>query len=371
MKYPIDIQDFERIRKEGYLYIDKTAMIYDLVNSGFAYYWARPRHFGKSLLLSTLSAYLQGKKELFTGLAIENLEQKWTEHPVLYLDFNGRVYDSEESLLKVIDEHLRKWEELYHCPARAGHIQGRLMDVMRAACERTGQHAGFLVDGCDEPLLQTMGNPVLQEKLNKHLLSFYSVQKSMGGYLQIVMLTGVAQLGINEMLIGGPNNLNSITLYRRCATMAGVTEQELHDYFEKELHELAASQQLPYEVLCEKLKEWYGGYYFDYDSEPVYNPYSLLNVFQHREFRPYWIEKGVPVGLRELLKSKDFSVEELFKYRIEWGELGGMFGGNEPVQFLFHNGFLTIKEYDREFCLYKLDYPNREAKEGLAELLKL
>lgn len=367
MKYPIGIYDFEQIRKEGYLYVDKTAMIYDLVNTGFAYYWSRPRFFGKSLLLSTLRAYLQGKKELFDGLAIERLEQKWTVHPVLHLDFNGHAYDSEESLTQVIDEHLRQWEELYKCPARMNSLEGRLQVVMQAACERTGQRAAFLVDGCDEPLLQTMGNPILQERLSKRLLTFYSVQKSMGHYLKIVLLAGVARLGVNEMLIGGPNNLCGITTHWRYNTMAGITEQELHHYFEKDLQELAVSQRLSYEAVCEKLKEWYGGYYFGHNSEPVYNLYSLLNVFRSREFHPYWAEDSVPVGLRDLLKNKELSLGELLGARVRSEDLDGIFGENELVQFLFHNGFLTIKEYDLHSNLCTLDYPNKEAEEGLAE----
>ena len=209
--YPIGIQNFEKIRIDNYLYLDKTALIYQLVKTGSYYFLSRPRRFGKSLLISTLEAYFQGKKELFQGLAIENLEKDWIEYPVLHLDLNARKYDNEEALLQELNKYLEKWEQKYDSPYSDRAPEERFYWIIQKAFEKTGQRVVILVDEYDKPMLQAIGNEDLQDAYRNTLKAFYGVLKSLDGYIRFALLTGVTKFG-KISVFSDLNNLNDISM---------------------------------------------------------------------------------------------------------------------------------------------------------------
>ena len=347
--YPIGVQNFEKLRKNGYLYIDKTELIYQLVRRGTYYFLSRPRRFGKSLLLSTLMAYFQGKKELFKGLAIEQLEKDWQEHPVFHLDLNIEKYDTPESLQYILDNAVSKWEDLYGSRPSEVTLSLRFAGVIERAYQQTGQRVVILVDEYDKPMLQTIGNEELQAIYRTTLKPFYGVLKSMDGCIKFALLTGVTKFG-KVSVFSDLNNLNDISMDEPYAAICGITEQEIHDNFEEDIHQLAAEQKLTYDDVCRELKKRYDGYHFMENSIGIYNPFSLLNTFYKMKFGSYWFETGTPTYLLELLNSID-SISR------------------DPIPVIYQSGYLTIKEYDEEFGLYKLGFPNMEVEEGFVRFL--
>ena len=276
--YPIGIQNFEKIRKDGYFYIDKTALIYQLVKTGRYYFLSRPRRFGKSLLLSTLEAYFQGKKELFEGLAMEKLEKDWIKYPILHLDLNIGKYDAPDSLDKILNEALLGWEALYGSREGESTLALRFKGVVDRACKLTGQRVVILVDEYDKPLLQAIGNEALQTEYRNTLKPFYGVLKTMDGSIKFGMLTGVTKFG-KVSVFSDLNNLIDISMSERHVALCGITGQEIHDNFQEDLHELADKQKMSYEEACKELKDRYDGYHFAENTEGIYNPFSLLNTF--------------------------------------------------------------------------------------------
>mgnify|MGYP002559845127 FL=1 len=229
--YPIGIQNFESLRKDGYLYVDKTALIYQLAKRGRYYFLSRPRRFGKSLLLSTIEAYLSGKKELFKGLAIEKLEQKWEEHPILHLDLNTENYKEPDSLRRRLDSTLSYWEQLYGTRAVETSLPLRFEGIVRRACEKTGHRVVILVDEYDKPMLQAIGNETLQAEYRNLLKAFYSVLKSQDRYIKLAFLTGVTKFG-KVSVFSDLNNLNDISMDYRYMDICGITDKELHENFD-------------------------------------------------------------------------------------------------------------------------------------------
>ena len=228
--YPVGIQNFESLRKDGYIYVDKTGSIYRLANTGRYYFLSRPRRFGKSMLISTLEAYFQGKKELFGGLAMEGLEKEWKQYPILHLDLNARKYDSEESLDQELDKHLEQWEKLYGSDYSDRAPEERFYHIIRMAYEQTGERVVILVDEYDKPMLQTINNPELQDKYRNTLKPFYGVMKSMDGYIKFALLTGVTKFG-KVSVFSDLNNLEDISWDRNYFDICGISEQELLDNF--------------------------------------------------------------------------------------------------------------------------------------------
>ena len=235
--YPVGIQNFEKIRRDGYCYIDKTALIYQLVKTGSYYFLSRPRRFGKSLLVSTLEAYFQGKKELFEGLAMEGLEKEWKRYPILHLDLNARKYDSAESLDQELDKHLEQWEKIYGSDYSDRAPEERFYHIIRMAYEQTGERVVILVDEYDKPMLQTIGNPYLQEQYRNTLKPFYGVMKSMDGYIKFALLTGVTKFG-KVSVFSDLNNLMDISMDERYFDICGITERELTENFSEDIRVL-------------------------------------------------------------------------------------------------------------------------------------
>ena len=290
--YPIGIQNFESLRRDNYFYIDKTALIYQMVKTGRYYFLSRPRRFGKSLLVSTLEAYFQGKKELFTGLAMEKLEKDWIEYPILHLDLNIEKYDTPESLNNILEKSLAKWEELYGANPSERSLSLRFAGIIERACQQTGQRVVILVDEYDKPMLQAIGNEALQREFRNMLKPFYGVLKTLDGCIKFALLTGVTKFG-KISVFSDLNNLDDISMRNAYVEICGVSEREIHENLEAELHEFAEAQELTYEALCSRLKENYDGYHFTYPSPDIYNPFSLLTAMSKGKIGSYWFGSGI------------------------------------------------------------------------------
>lgn len=366
--YPIGIQNFESLRHDGYFYIDKTALIYQLVKTGRYYFLSRPRRFGKSLLLSTLEAYFQGKKELFCGLAIEKLEKDWVKYPILHLDLNIEKYDTTESLYNILEKSLAKWESIYGANPSERSLSLRFAGIIERAYEQTGQRVVILVDEYDKPMLQTIGNKALQSEYRNILKPLYGVLKTMDGYIKFAMLTGVTKFG-KVSIFNDLNNLEDLSMWDRYTDICGITDKELHDNLEPEMHEFAQAQGLTYEQLRDKLREFYDGYHFTHNSVGVYNPFSLLNALKRKSFGSYWFETGTPTYLVELLKRNYYDLECMANTETDADVLNSIYGDEDPIPVIFQSGYLTIKGYDEEFKLYRLGFPNKEVEEGFMKFL--
>ena len=367
--YPIGIQNFESLRKDGYLYVDKTRLIYQLVKTGRYYFLSRPRRFGKSLLISTLEAYYQGKKELFEGLAIEQLEKDWIKHPILHLDLNIEKYDTPESLDHILNDNLEHWESLYGTRPSEVSFSLRFAGIIQRAYEQTGQRVVILVDEYDKPMLQAIGNEELQKYFRNTLKPFYGVLKSKDGCIKLGFLTGVTKFG-KISIFSDLNNLIDISMDEQYVELCGITEKEIHDNMEEDLYILADKQKMTYEEVCTELKECYDGYHFVEDSIGIYNPFSLLNTFYKMKFGSYWFETGTPTYLVKLLKDNNFCLPDLTSEGVTAETLTDVepFKDN-PIAVIYQSGYLTIKEYDEEFNIYRLGFPNKEVAEGFIKYL--
>ena len=369
IKYPIGIQNFESLRNDGYFYVDKTALIYQLVNNGRYYFLSRPRRFGKSLLLSTLEAYFEGKKELFEGLALEKLETDWVKRPILHLDLNTEKYENPESLEKILNDTIYKWEMIYGTEPSETSLPLRFKGIIRRAREQTGHRVAILVDEYDKPMLQAIGNEELQKSFRSTLQAFYAVIKTMDGYIKFAFLTGVTKFG-KISVFSALNNLMDLSMWEDYAALCGITEQELHDNFEEGISQLAQTQGLTYDEACDELKERYDGYHFVENSVGIYNPFSLLNTFAKRKFGNYWFETGTPTYLAELLKMHNYDLHNIENIETDEDTLNSIDSSStNPIPVIYQSGYLTIKDYDREFGTYYLGFPNREVDEGFMKFL--
>jgi len=367
--YPIGIQNFEKIRNDGYLYIDKTALMYQMVKTGSYYFLSRPRRFGKSLLISTLEAYFQGKKELFTGLAVERLEKDWIKYPILHLDLNIEKYDTPESLDNILEKSLTAWEKLYGAEPSERSFSLRFAGIIERACLQAGQRVVILVDEYDKPMLQAIGNEKLQKQFRDTLKPFYGALKTMDGYIKFAFLTGVTKFG-KVSVFSDLNNLDDISMRKDYVEICGVSDQELHENLDIELHEFAETQGLSYDKLCTKLKEYYDGYHFTHNSIGIYNPFSLLNAFKYKEFGSYWFETGTPTYLVKLLKKHHYDLERMAHEETDAQVLNSIDSeSTNPIPVIYQSGYLTIKGYDERFGIYRLGFPNREVEEGFIRFL--
>ena len=364
-KMPIGIQSFEKLRRENYVYIDKTEIMYRLVSTSNPYFLSRPRRFGKSLLLSTMEAYFLGKRDLFKGLAIERLETEWNTHAVLHLDLNAEKYDSPERLHDMLERQLRGWEKTYETGSEGITHSGRFMEVIKKAYEKTGRGVVILIDEYDKPLLNSFHDEALQKAFRETLTAFYTVLKSADQWLRFVFITGVtkfAQMGIFSNL----NQLKDISLDPRYAALCGLTGDEIRADFVPELKLLAKENNLDDEACMERLTRMYDGYHFNYrNMVGIYNPFSILNVLDSTMFENYWFASGTPTFLAEMLKKTDFDLRELDGIEVSAASLSDDRANiNNPVPMIYQSGYLTIKKYDERFQIYTLGFPNDEVKYG-------
>ena len=370
MLYPIGIQNFEKIRKEGYVYVDKTALIHRLATTGTYYFLSRPRRFGKSLLVSTIEAYFKGKKELFKGLALEQLEKDWAQYPVLHLDLNGSKYMYPEDLVVLLSQHLDNWEKEYCITVRYNDLEARFRDVIVAAYEKTGKQVVILIDEYDKPIVNNLDKKELADYYRAALQGFYGVIKSMGEQTKFCLLTGVSKIG-KLSVFSTLNNLTDISMEPEYSDICGISENDLHKYFEDSVAELADANRLSINECYKKLKDMYDGYHFSEDSDGMYNPFSLLNTLRSRKFKEYWFETGTPTLLVNVMKQTSFDVTTLSdNVVVPAAKLNGMQDiVNKPVSLFFQTGYLTIKEYDSEYNEYRLGFPNDEVKNGFLNFI--
>ena len=369
MKYPIGIQDFKTIRTDGYFYADKSALMYKLIKGGQYYFLSRPRRFGKSLLVSMMEYFFKGEKDIFKGLAIEQLEQEWKTYPVLHLDMNAEKYTDLKALESILDRNLRLWEQQFECTNQGDSLAGRFTAVIRQAYEKTGQKVVILVDEYDKPLLQAFDNEELKEDYRATLKAFYGVEKSMGAYIQFAFFTGVTKFS-KVSVFSDLNNLADISMDKRYAEICGITEKEIHDNLDAEVESLAQANSLTKEACYAKLKLNYDGYHFEAGTAGMYNPFSLLRTLDSQAFKDYWFETGTPTILVEALKRNNYNLEELTQEEVTADLLGSIDSiDKNPLPLIYQSGYLTVKDYDEEFGLYHLGFPNLEVERGFTRFL--
>lgn len=370
-KYPIGIQNFERLRNEGYLYIDKTESIKKLVQDGTYYFLSRPRRFGKSLLISTLQAYFEGKRELFKGLAIDTDEMDWEPRPVLKLDLNAEKYDSIEALESILRDNLSRWERTYGSDTEEKSLQRRFESVLRCAHQKTGRTVAILVDEYDKPMLQAIGNPSLSDELRDTLKAFYGVMKSSDQDIKFALLTGVTKFS-KVSIFSDLNNINDITQNAMFHDICGITEQELHDNLDVEIEELAAANDMTKDECYAKLKKQYDGYHFtDINrTSGIYNPFSILNALFEKRFKDYWFQTGTPTFLLKVLRNCHYRLDNITKDAVTADLLGEVNSlERTPLPLLYQSGYLTLTNYNEEFQEYTLDFPNEEVRTGFYRYL--
>lgn len=368
-KYPIGIQTFSKIIEEGYAYVDKTAFVHQLGANGGYYFLSRPRRFGKSLLVTTLEAYFQGRKELFKGLAMEQLEKDWKVYPVFHIDLNTGLYTNPEGLVSIIDGHLRYFEENYDIKSNDLSLSERFKALIRNAYDQTGQKVVILVDEYDKPLLEAIGNESLQNDYRKTLKSFYGVAKTMDSYIHMAFFTGVSKFS-KVSVFSDLNNLKDITLNPKYAEICGITEKEIRNNFDEEVAQMAEANHLTKEECYSKLEENYDGYHFSEDSAGMYNPFSLINALCDQRFKDFWFETGTPTFLVETLKQNHYELENMTREEVTADLLGSLDSiDTNPLPLLYQSGYLTIKDYNPDFGTYQLGFPNGEVERGFTRFL--
>ena len=369
MLYPIGIQSFEDIRRGGYVYVDKTALIYKLAATGKYYFLSRPRRFGKSLLVSTMEAYFKGKKELFDGLAVASLEKDWTEYPVLHLDLGGANYADMDALKEKLGRQLNDLESEYGVVRKYKTLPVRFETIIEAAYRKTGRQVVILVDEYDKPVIDNLDRPELQDKMRETLRGFYGVMKSKDGRIRLGFLTGVTKIG-KMSVFSDLNNPKDISMDARYTDICGVSETDLTDCFAESVRELAEANGLSEEECRQKLALMYDGYHFCEDSTGVYNPFSLLNTFDSLKFREYWFETGTPSFLVKVMRKTSYDVTRLSSDLVCCSLLSDVNTAFlNPVPLLYQSGYLTIKGFDPRFNLYTLGFPNMEVKDGFLNFL--
>ena len=369
MKYPIGIQNFEDLRRNGYKYVDKTNFVYKLADEGKYYFLSRPRRFGKSLFLSTLEAYFQGKKELFEGLAIYDLETEWKKYPIFHIDLNTANFREKDSLYNVLNDYLTGWEDKYGTRNSEVTLPLRFKGVIARAAEKEGRGVVILIDEYDKPILQTLQTPELQAEHRAQLKAFYSVLKTQDRYIKFAFLTGVTKFG-KKSVFSDLNNLMDISMDYRYVNICGTTEEELKSYFKEGISELASANGDSESETIDKLRMRYGGYHFEKNSEGIYNPFSVLNTLAKHRYKDYWFETGTPTFLIELLKEHGYRLPDLNKEQVSAIVMSRM--DSTPtnlIPIIYQTGYLTIKGYDERFKKYQLGFPNKEVEEGFLNLL--
>lgn len=368
MKYPIGIQNFEDLRRNGYTYVDKTQFIYKLADEGKYYFLSRPRRFGKSLFLSTLEAYFQGKKELFEGLAIYEKEKEWKQYPIFHIDLNTANFGEEGSLYNVLNDYLSAWEDQYGTRESEVTLPLRFKGVIARAAEKEGRNVVILVDEYDKPILQTLKNEMLQEDHRNQLKAFYSVLKTQDRYIKFSFLTGVTKFG-KISVFSDLNNLMDLSMDHRYISICGITEKELLDNFKEGISELALANDETEDETTNKLNTCYGGYRFEQNSEGIYNPFSVLNTLSKSRFDDYWFKASTHTFLTDFLKKHDYSLTDLDKTQVKVNMMN--YVDYNPIPIIYQSGYLTIKSYDERFKIYHLGFPNKEVEEGFQNILLL
>ena len=380
MKYPIGIQDFKTIREDGFVCVDKSALLYDMVNRGKIYFLNRPRRFGKSLLLSTLKYYFSGEKELFEGLAIESLEHDWESYPIFYIDFNSNDFTRPHTLQRLLEGMVADWEQEYGFSGNSEFSPGeRLARLLAHVHKLTGKRCVVLVDEYDKPLLDVLdtgyctvvdGQERTFEDYNRETLkAFYSTFKAADADLKFVMLTGVTKFS-QVSVFSGFNQQIDISMDGRYDALCGITTEEIEHYFTDAIGQMAKANGVTDDVMRQMLQRRYDGYHFSRRCTDVYNPFSLLNVLNSQVIEDYWFRTGAPIYLARLLEHTDENLNELTGRYYDASEFVDYKADAErPLPMIYQSGYLTIKDYDPDSDSYLIDLPNDEVKKGFLTLL--
>ncbi|MBQ3656600.1 MAG: ATP-binding protein [Bacteroidales bacterium] len=367
-KIPIGIQAFSSLIKEGFVYLDKTDMIYTLANNKACYFLSRPRRFGKSLTLSTLHEYFDGQKDLFKGLKIEKLETKWEKYPVLHFDFNSAKYDSIENFQNTLNSKLEDYETEYGLQAKK-EFSTRFEKIIEAANNQTGKEVVVLVDEYDKPLLNNIGNTDLQDKIRTELKAFYGVLKTCDKQIKMAFITGVTKFS-KVSLFSDVNNLTDISQEREFSTLCGITEKEIHEQLDDYVQLMADENGITKDECYKELKKWYEGYHFSKECVDIYNPFGLMKALYHKDFDEYWFESGTPTFLVKEIKKHNMKLSDLDNVRRTEQQLAKIDNfNNDPVPLLYQSGYLTIKGYDNFLKRYTLSMPNKEIGEAFPKFI--
>jgi len=371
-KLPIGIQDFASLREGGYLYVDKTRFIHKLASEGKVYFLSRPRRFGKSLLMSAMDAYFSGKRKLFRGLEIEKLEEErpadpsgtaWLQGPVIHLDFNSVSCDSAEHLQRSIGSMLKRFEKRWGLEDEDELNADRFYNLIQKMHDDTGRKVTVLVDEYDKPLINTMHDEPLNDQLRDELKAFYSVLKTADGYLRFVLLTGVTKFS-HVSIFSDLNQLKDISLIEDYNEICGLTEQEIRHTFGPELDAFGDASHLGSGEVLREMSRWYDGYLFARHGTGIFNPYSVLNALDRKEFGNYWFTTGTPTFLINMLRKVNFTIPDMADGIVAKQEAFTAYRSsmNEPLPLFYQSGYLTIKGYDPEYQRYTLGFPNYEVR---------
>ncbi|MDE6192455.1 MAG: ATP-binding protein [Muribaculaceae bacterium] len=369
LRYPVGIQSFPDIIEEGYAYVDKTHYIKALLQQGKSIFLSRPRRFGKSLMLSTLKAYFEGRRELFKGLAAETMDLDWTPSPVLRFDLNAEDFSQENGLVSLLNRLLGEYEKEYGMTEVSDTLAGRFSQLIRRAFEVSGRKVVILVDEYDKPLQDIQEYEELFEKNLRLLKSFFGNLKSMDDYIRFSFITGVARFS-KVSIFSDLNNLSDISMVNEYADICGWTETELIDNFHSGIKELAKEREEDFDTTLSEMRKFYDGYLFAPKGSRLYNPFSVLQALSDREIFAYWFVTGTPTFLARWVRDNDiqpWEINGLVSTKDDLTSVG--FDNLNPVPLMFQTGYLTIKSYDRESQLYTLHLPNREVELGFYRLL--
>ena len=369
-KYPVGIQTFEKIRKKGYLYIDKTQYIVDFREKQMSYvFLSRPRRFGKSLFASTLQAYFEGRKELFEGLAIADYEKDWVKHPVFHFDLSGAKHMGIEQLERYLADMLEEQETIWGYKTHQIDANLRLKDLVKRAYEQTGEKVVVIIDEYDAPLLDVVHEKENLLPLRRIMQNFYSPLKMLDPYLEFTFITGItkfSQLSIFSEL----NNIKNVSMDEPYAGICGITKEELLTQMSDDIDALAEHLELSREETIQELKDHYDGYHFTWPSPDVFNPYSLLNCFADGKLKAYWFGSGTPTYLIEKMREFHVLPSQLGKVRAKASSFDAATERMTSLTpLLYQSGYLTIKDYEKKIDVYTLDFPNKEIEVGLFDSL--
>ena len=368
---PVGIQSFETMRKgtAEYLYIDKSALVYKMVSKDCPYFLSRPRRFGKSLLVNTLKAYFEGRKDLFEGLAMEKLEKEWTVYPVFTFDLSTAKYSETEKLHYALNSLLKTYENHYGISDDSTAYGGRLSNLIEKAYDKTSKKVVILIDEYDAPMLDSIGDEERQKVIRNIMRDFFSPLKAQASKLRFVFLTGItkfSQLSIFSEL----NNLNNISMDDEFSGICGISKDELLTQMQPEIEALAKANEETYEEACEHLRLQYDGYHFSANGENIYNPFSIVNVLSKRRYDNYWFSTGTPTFLLELMRKQNLEMLDLKNLSLPSAGFDVPTEFNpEPLAVLYQSGYLTIKGFDFFTKTYHLDFPNYEVKSGFSDCL--
>lgn len=368
--YGVGEQSFEVMRERGCLYVDKTRFIEKIIGSGGQYYFlGRPRRFGKSLFISTLKCFFQGWRDLFKGLYADTMDWDWRPRPVLHIDLNIEKYQRDTDLKEVVESMLRAWEKEYDVTPMSDNISVRFREIIEAAYKKTGERVVILIDEYDKPLVSNLHNNGMFEYYRDELASLYSNFKSSAEYIRMVFLTGVSRFA-HLSVFSGLNNIRDISFSDQFNDICGISEDELIQNFKEGIHELAEKYGKSDSDIRKELKSRYDGYRFSGNGKDIYNPYSIVNVMEEKEFRNYWMHSGQATLLLEQLKRFNVALEDIIHTKCSLNALIGLYLSNpSPLALLYQTGYLTIKDYDSRRDIYTLGIPNREVEEGFFSYL--